>query len=69
MRALTPWHPRPPLQERKFAGGSSQISECMAQELGDQVKLQSPVYRIDQSGDVVVVETLDKQTYKVRMSK
>ncbi|XP_042337045.1 amine oxidase [flavin-containing]-like, partial [Plectropomus leopardus] len=51
-------------QERKFSGGSSQISECMAKELGDRVKLQSPVYRIDQGGDVVVVETLDKKTYK-----
>lgn len=54
-----------PLQERKFVGGSSQISECMARELGDRVKLQSPVYSIDQMGDMVVVETLDKQTYKV----
>uniref|UniRef100_A0AAQ5YD37 Amine oxidase n=1 Tax=Amphiprion ocellaris TaxID=80972 RepID=A0AAQ5YD37_AMPOC len=53
-------------QERKFVGGSSQISECMAKELGDRVKLHSPVYRIDQSGDVVVVETLDKQTYTAR---
>uniref|UniRef100_A0A672IF45 Amine oxidase n=1 Tax=Salarias fasciatus TaxID=181472 RepID=A0A672IF45_SALFA len=53
-------------QERKFVGGSSQISECMAQELGERVKLQSPVYRIDQSGDMVVVETLDKQTYMAR---
>uniref|UniRef100_A0A8C4HZD1 Amine oxidase n=1 Tax=Dicentrarchus labrax TaxID=13489 RepID=A0A8C4HZD1_DICLA len=53
-------------QERKFVGGSSQISECMAKELGDQVKLQSPVYRIDQSGDMVVVETLDKQIYTAK---
>lgn len=37
----------------------------MARELGDRVKLQSPVYRIDQTGDMVVVETVDKQTYKV----
>uniref|UniRef100_A0A8C2XMW2 Amine oxidase n=1 Tax=Cyclopterus lumpus TaxID=8103 RepID=A0A8C2XMW2_CYCLU len=53
-------------QERKFNGGSGQISEGMARELGDRVKLQSPVYRIDQSGDVVVVETLDKQTYTAK---
>ncbi|XP_008435485.1 amine oxidase [flavin-containing] [Poecilia reticulata] len=53
-------------QERKFAGGSSQISECMAKELGDRVKLQSPVYRIDQTGDVVVVETVNKETYTAR---
>ena len=59
----------PPLQERKFAGGSGQISECMAKELGDRVKLESPVYRIDQSGDMVVVKTVDDQTYTVNMSK
>lgn len=53
------------LQERKFQGGSGQISECMAEELGELVKMNSPVYRIDQTGDLVVVETLDKQTYKV----
>ncbi|XP_061647755.1 amine oxidase [flavin-containing] isoform X1 [Phyllopteryx taeniolatus] len=50
-------------QERKFVGGSGQISECMARELGDRVKLQSPVYRIDQSGEAVLVETTDKQIY------
>lgn len=38
----------------------------MAKELGDRVKLRSPVHRIDQTGDVVVVETVDKQTYMVR---
>lgn len=50
-------------------GGSGQISECMARELGDLVKLNSPVYRIDQTGDMVVVETVDKQTYKVCISE
>ncbi|KAL3969464.1 antigen [Sarotherodon galilaeus] len=53
-------------QERKFVGGANQVSQCMARELGDRVKLQSPVYRIDQTGDVVVVETVDKQTYKAK---
>lgn len=38
----------------------------MAKELGERVKLQSPVYRIDQSGDMVEVETLNKETYTVR---
>ena len=46
-------------------GGSGQISECMARELGDQVVLQSPVCSIDQSGVLVAVETLDKRTYMV----
>ncbi|KAG7241348.1 hypothetical protein INR49_025714 [Caranx melampygus] len=54
------------VNERKFVGGSGQISESMARELGDRVKLQSPVYRIDQSGDTVVVETVNKQTYKAK---
>lgn len=53
------------LKERKFLGGSGQISEGMAKELGDRVKLESPVYRIDQTGDMVVVETLNKETYMV----
>ena len=52
-------------QERKFVGGSSQISECMAKELGECVKMESPVYRIDQTGDMVEVETLNKETYRV----
>ncbi|XP_072301022.1 amine oxidase [flavin-containing] [Eucyclogobius newberryi] len=53
-------------QERKFQGGSGQISEGMAKELGERVKLQSAVYKIDQSGDNVVVETVDKQIYKAK---
>lgn len=57
------------LQERKFQGGSGQISECMAAELGELVKMKSPVYRIDQTGDLVVAETLDKQTYKVSVQE
>lgn len=67
--ATDPCSLRPSLQERKFVGGSSQISECMARELGDRVKLESPVFRIDQTGDMVVVETLDKQIYTVSMSQ
>uniref|UniRef100_A0A8C7JQ01 Amine oxidase n=1 Tax=Oncorhynchus kisutch TaxID=8019 RepID=A0A8C7JQ01_ONCKI len=53
-------------QERKFVGGSSQISECMAKELGECVKMESPVYRIDQTGDMVEVETLNKETYRAK---
>lgn len=37
----------------------------MARELGDRVKLQSAVYSIDQSGDMVVVKTVSEETYKV----
>ncbi|XP_017550729.1 amine oxidase [flavin-containing] [Pygocentrus nattereri] len=53
-------------QERKFVGGSSQISECMARELGDRVKLQSAVCSIDQTGDMVVVKTVSEETYKAK---
>ncbi|KAG9271095.1 amine oxidase [flavin-containing] [Astyanax mexicanus] len=53
-------------QERKFVGGSSQISECMARELGDRVKLQSAVYSIDQTGDMVVVKTVNDEIYKAK---
>ncbi|KAK1797566.1 hypothetical protein P4O66_000856 [Electrophorus voltai] len=53
-------------QERKFVGGSSQISECMARELGDRVKLDSAVYSIDQTGDMVLVKTLHEDTYKAK---
>lgn len=56
------------LQERKFEGGANQISECMARELGERVKLESPVFSIDQTGHMVLVKTLDDQTYSVRLS-
>ncbi|KAJ8253043.1 hypothetical protein GJAV_G00208500 [Gymnothorax javanicus] len=53
-------------QERKFAGGSSQISEGMAKMLGDRVKLQRAVYSIDQTGSGVVVKTLNQETYEAK---
>lgn len=53
-------------QERKFVGGANQISECMARELGEKVKLQSAVHSIDQSGDIVEVKTVNEETYKAR---
>ncbi|KAJ8407302.1 hypothetical protein AAFF_G00278760 [Aldrovandia affinis] len=53
-------------QERKFMGGSSQISEHMAQRLGDKVKLERAVYSIDQSGDGVVVRTLNQEIFQAK---
>lgn len=53
-------------QERKFAGGANQISEGMARELGDRVKLSRAVYSIDQTGDLVEVRTVNEEIYKVR---
>lgn len=40
----------------------------MARELGERVKLESPVYSVDQTGDVVLVKTLGDQTYSVSLS-
>uniref|UniRef100_A0A8C2JG78 Amine oxidase [flavin-containing] n=1 Tax=Cyprinus carpio TaxID=7962 RepID=A0A8C2JG78_CYPCA len=53
-------------QERKFAGGASQISEAMAKELGDRVKLGRAVYGIDQTGDLVEVKTVNEEIYKAK---
>ncbi|XP_068121702.1 amine oxidase [flavin-containing] B-like [Hyperolius riggenbachi] len=51
-------------QERKFVGGSGQISEKIMERLQDQVKLESPVVRLDQSGECVIVETLNHEIYQ-----
>ncbi|KAI1241514.1 hypothetical protein IHE44_0004987 [Lamprotornis superbus] len=51
-------------QERKFVGGSGQISEKIMERLGARVRLRKPVVRIDQSGDSVIVETLDRELYE-----
>uniref|UniRef100_A0A8C5JEH0 Amine oxidase n=1 Tax=Junco hyemalis TaxID=40217 RepID=A0A8C5JEH0_JUNHY len=53
-------------QERKFVGGSGQISEKMMERLGGRVRLRKPVVRIDQSGDSVIVETLDHELYEAK---
>ncbi|XP_029639731.2 amine oxidase [flavin-containing] [Octopus sinensis] len=45
-------------QERKFVGGSQQISKAIAKYLGDKVLLEHPVVSIDQSGNHVVVRDL-----------
>ncbi|XP_015496334.1 amine oxidase [flavin-containing] B-like [Parus major] len=53
-------------QERKFVGGSGQISEKIMERLGGRVRLRKPVVRIDQSGDSVIVETLDHELYECK---
>ncbi|GBL97344.1 Amine oxidase [flavin-containing] [Araneus ventricosus] len=55
-------------QERKFLGGSQQISEKLAQKLGDGVVLTNcPVVGINQeSKDVVLVKTLPGKEYKTK---
>lgn len=42
-------------QERKFVGGAQQLSESMADFLGDRVHLSSPVVRVDHNDDVIQV--------------
>nr|XP_005992072.1 PREDICTED: amine oxidase [flavin-containing]-like [Latimeria chalumnae] len=51
-------------QERKFVGGSGQISERMADRLKGHVKLNKPVVRILQNDKSVCVETLDGEKYE-----
>uniref|UniRef100_A0A8C5ZCU0 Amine oxidase n=1 Tax=Marmota marmota marmota TaxID=9994 RepID=A0A8C5ZCU0_MARMA len=53
-------------QERKFVGGSGQVSERIMELLGDRVKLERPVIHIDQTGENVLVETLNHETYEAK---
>ncbi|XP_045144212.1 amine oxidase [flavin-containing] B [Echinops telfairi] len=53
-------------QERKFVGGSGQVSERIMDILGDRVKLERPVTYIDQTGENVVVETLNHEVYEAK---
>lgn len=53
-------------QERKFVGGSQQISEKIAAILGDTVLLSKPVVGITQDQNAVEVKTLDGTTFKTR---
>ncbi|KAJ7320631.1 hypothetical protein JRQ81_020142 [Phrynocephalus forsythii] len=53
-------------QERKFVGGSGQISERIMEYLGDLVKLEKPVCSIDQKGETVIVKTLGHDIYEAR---
>ncbi|GIX79806.1 amine oxidase B [Caerostris darwini] len=55
-------------QERKFIGGTQQVSEKIAEKLGDAVVIKSsPVVGINQeSNDVVLVKTLNGKEYKTK---
>lgn len=44
-------------QQDRFVGGAQQISERMAEQLGDRVRLNTPVLAIEQGSDGVVVRT------------
>ncbi|KAL7983657.1 hypothetical protein Chor_000533 [Crotalus horridus] len=53
-------------QERKFIGGSGQISERIMEYLGKRVKLEKPVSYVDQTGGNIIVETLDHERYETQ---
>ncbi|GAB1302654.1 Amine oxidase [Apodemus speciosus] len=55
-----------PHEERKFLGGSGQVSERIAALLGDKVKLNSPVTYIDQTDDNIIIETLNHDHYECK---
>lgn len=46
-------------------GGSGQVSERIMDRLGDRVKLKRPVTYVDQSGDSIIIETLNHEVYEV----
>lgn len=51
-------------QERKFVGGSQQISEKIASKLRERVQLNKPVVGIDQIQQTIVLTTLDGHKYR-----
>ncbi|XP_045406598.1 amine oxidase [flavin-containing] B-like [Lemur catta] len=53
-------------QERKFVGGSGQVSEWIMELLGDQVKLERPVISIDYTGENILVKTLNHEIYETK---
>ncbi|KAG8508096.1 Amine oxidase [flavin-containing] A, partial [Galemys pyrenaicus] len=53
-------------QERKFVGGSGQVSERIMALLGDRVKLSCPVTGVDQSGENIIITTLNHEVYECK---
>ncbi|ELK36591.1 PREDICTED: amine oxidase [flavin-containing] A [Myotis davidii] len=53
-------------QERKFVGGSGQVSERIMERLGGRVKLSQPVTFVDQSGDNIIIQTLNNEIYQCK---
>lgn len=52
-------------QEKKFEGGTMQMSEKMANKLEGKVRLNQPVYSIQQKNGKVRVQTLNGAIYEV----
>ncbi|XP_038050318.1 amine oxidase [flavin-containing] B-like isoform X4 [Patiria miniata] len=54
-------------QERKFVGGSQQLSIKMGERVGkDNIKLESPVSKIEQSEEKVVVQTINGDVFEAK---
>ncbi|XP_070537819.1 amine oxidase [flavin-containing]-like [Ptychodera flava] len=51
-------------QERKFIGGSQQISKRVAERLGDKVKISSPVTKIHQTDSDVTVTIMGGEEFQ-----
>jgi monoamine oxidase len=55
-------------QQDRIVGGSIQISETMAAALGDRVRLDSPVRRIEQDGRRVAVTTRSGEVFEAELA-
>jgi monoamine oxidase len=53
-------------QQDRVVGGSVLVSERMAEELGDRVRLESPVRRIDQADGTASVTTRSGEVFEAR---
>lgn len=53
-------------QERKFEGGSQQISKAIAKYLGDRVLLEHPVCKITQNEREVIVKDINGREFKAQ---
>ena len=53
------------IKEKKFIGGSQQLSNKLAENLGKSVLLSKPVIHIEQSDDGVIVTDNTRMVYKV----
>lgn len=51
-------------QERKFVGGSMQVSERIAEIIGSKLKLSEPVYRICQTDEDITVHCTSGKQYQ-----
>ncbi|KAK2082897.1 hypothetical protein P7K49_038133, partial [Saguinus oedipus] len=60
------WGEKKNYKERKFVGGSGQVSERIMDRLGHRVKLNRPVTHVDQSSDNVIIETLNHEHYECK---